>query len=161
MAKQQDNPLFGPSKSSFQQKMRGNSSKGMDDSEEEKEEGDTSGSKCGCIEELLEAQQALRMQHWLTKSFAQHKAIGKAYEELDELIDTFVETLIGAKSRDVLSGITSLAVGGDAKKILDDLEDCLKNEIPKEVGEDATGLLAIRDDMLNLVDRTRYLLTLE
>lgn len=161
MAKQQDNPLFAPSKSSFQQKMRGNSSKGMDDSEEEKEEGDTSGSKCGCIEELLEAQQALRMQHWLTKSFAQHKALGKAYESLDELIDKFVETLIGARSRDVLSGISSLSVGGAPKEILDDLEDCLRNGIGKEVGDKETALLNIRDEMLGLVQHTKYLLTLE
>ena len=121
----------------------------------------SSGKKCGCIEKLMSAQQSLRMQHWLTKSHAQHNAIGNAYEGLDELIDSFVETLIGAKSRDVLSGISSISVGGDAQKILGDLEGVLRNDIPKDVGEKETSLLNIRDEMLALVQKTRYLLTQE
>ena len=121
----------------------------------------SSGKKCGCIEKMMSAQQSLRLQHWMTKSHAQHKTIGKAYEGLDELIDSFVETLIGAKSRDVLSGISSLSVGGDVQKILGDLEGVLRNDIPKDVGEKETSLLNIRDEMLALVQKTRYLLTQE
>ena len=121
----------------------------------------SSGKKCGCIEKLMSAQQSLRMQHWLTKSHAQHKALGKAYEGLDELIDTFVEVMIGAKGREVLSGISSLSVGGDAQKILNELEGVLRNDIPKDAGEKETALLNIRDEMLALVQKTRYLLTQE
>ena len=121
----------------------------------------SSGKKCGCIEKLMSAQQSLRMQHWLTKSHAQHKALGKAYEGLDELIDTFVEVMIGAKGREVLSGISSLSVGGDAQKILNELEGVLRNDIPKGAGEKETALLNIRDEMLALVQKTRYLLTQE
>lgn len=119
----------------------------------------SSGKKCGCIEKLMSAQQSLRMQHWLTKSHAQHTALGGAYEGLDDLIDTFVEVMIGAKGRDVLSGISSLSVGGDAQKILNELESVLRNDIPKDAGEKETALLNIRDEMLALVQKTRYLLT--
>ena len=125
------------------------------------EESNESSSNNYCVEDLLEAQLSLRMQHWLTKSFAQHKALGKAYDGLDDLIDTFVETLIGAKGRGVLSGITSVSVGGDPIKILNDLESTLRNDIPKDVGENETALLNIRDEMLGLVQHTKYLLTLE
>ena len=121
----------------------------------------SSGKKCGCVEKLMSAQQSLRMQHWLTKSHAQHKALGKIYEGLDELVDSFVETLIGAKGREVLSGISSLSVGGDVQKILSDLESTLRNEIPKDVGDKETALLNIRDEMLALLQRTKYLLTQE
>jgi hypothetical protein len=117
------------------------------------------GRKCGCIEKMMSAQQSLRLQHWMTKSHAEHKAIGKAYEGLDDLIDTFVETLIGAKSREVLSGISSLSVGGDVQKILADLENVLRNDVPKDVGEKETALLNIRDEILALVQQTKYLLT--
>jgi hypothetical protein len=117
------------------------------------------GRKCGCVEKLMSAQQSLRLQHWMTKSHAEHKALGKIYEGLDELVDTFVETLIGAKGREVLSGISSLSVGGDVQKILADLESTLRNEIPKDVGDKETALLNIRDDMLALLQRTKYLLT--
>jgi len=34
------------------------------------------------------------------------------------------------------------------------------NEIPKEVGDKQTALLNIRDEMLGLVQQTKYLLTL-
>jgi hypothetical protein len=117
------------------------------------------GRKCGCIEKMMSAQQSLRLQHWMTKSHAEHKAIGKAYEGLDDLIDTFVETLIGAKGREVLSGISSLSVGGDVQKILADLENVLRNDVPKDVGEKETALLNIRDEILALVQQTKYLLT--
>ena len=117
------------------------------------------GKKCGCVEKMMSAQQSLRLQHWMTKSHAEHKAIGKAYEGLDDLVDTFVETLIGAKSREVLSGISSLSVGGDVQKILADLENVLRNDVPKDVGEKETALLNIRDEILALVQQTKYLLT--
>ena len=119
----------------------------------------SSGKKCGCIEKIMSAQQSLRLQHWLTKSHAQHKAIGSAYEGLDGLLDDFVETMIGAKGREVLSGISSLSVGGDVQKILADLENVLRNDIPKDVGEKETALLNMRDEMLALVQKTKYLLT--
>jgi len=37
----------------------------------------------------------LKIDHWQTKSHAEHKALGKAYEELDELFDKFVELFYG------------------------------------------------------------------
>ena len=117
-------------------------------------------SKCGCIGKLMGAQQSLRMQHWLTVSHAEHTALGSAYEGLDGLIDSFVEVAIGAKGRGILSGITSLEVGGDAQRILSNLESVLRNEIPSDIGENETALMNIRDEMLALVQKTRYLLTL-
>jgi len=117
------------------------------------------GGKCGCIGKLMSAQQSLRMQHWLTVSHAEHTALGSAYEGLDGLIDGFVEVAIGAKGRGILSGITSLEVGGDAQRILSNLESVLRNEIPSDIGENETALMNIRDEMLALVQKTRYLLT--
>ena len=117
------------------------------------------GGKCGCIGKLMGAQQSLRMQHWLTVSHAEHTALGSAYEGLDGLIDGFVEVAIGAKGRGILSGITSLEVGGDAQRILSNLESVLRNDIPSDIGENETALMNIRDEMLALVQKTRYLLT--
>jgi hypothetical protein len=110
--------------------------------------------KCGCIFKLMEAQQSLRLQHWLTFSHAEHMALGGADEGLDGLIDSF-----GAKGRGILSPNTTLTVGGDASKILSTLEGVLRNEIPSDIGENETSLMNIRDEMLALVQKTRYLLT--
>ena len=164
MAKKTNNPLFGAAKPTGSPRIFISPSK---PNEMEKEESDEpkeqkeGGSNSYCIDELLEAQLSIRMQHWLTTSHAEHKALGKAYEGLDGLIDTFVETLIGAKGREVLSGINSITVGGDAMDILDDLEDTLRNDIPSDIGKEETALLNIRDEMLGLVQHTKYLLTLK
>jgi len=37
----------------------------------------------------------LKIDHWQTKSYAEHKALGTAYEALDELFDKFVEIYYG------------------------------------------------------------------
>ena len=33
----------------------------------------------------------LKVMHWQTKGFARHKAFGETYDELGDLMDTFVE----------------------------------------------------------------------
>lgn len=37
----------------------------------------------------------LKIDHWQTKSYAEHKALGTAYEALDGLFDKFVEIFYG------------------------------------------------------------------
>ena len=58
----------------------------------------------GAIRDLLQMQNQLRIFHWQTKSYAVHKALGKAYESLNDLIDTFVETALGRKEVDLSNG---------------------------------------------------------
>ena len=117
-----------------------------------------------CIQKLMNFQNEIRLHHWGTTSYSTHKALGKLYEGLDGLIDTFTETYIGVDGRDELKDIKELTFTGPNKispdKILDSLEDYLINEIPKEVPDEQTALLNIRDEMLGLVQQTKYLLTL-
>jgi hypothetical protein len=112
------------------------------------------------IARLMECIQSLHLQHWMTKSYAQHQALGGLYESLEDFLDTYVETLIGAQDRSVLAGINTLAVGGDIASILAKLEGILRDEVSRDVGEDETALLNIRDEALGAVQKTRYLLTL-
>ena len=112
------------------------------------------------IARLMECIQSLHLQHWMTKSYAQHQALGGLYESLEDFLDTYVETLIGAQDRSVLAGINTLAVGGDIASILAKLEGILRDEVSRDVGENETALLNIRDEALGAVQKTRYLLTL-
>ena len=112
------------------------------------------------VAKLMGFQQALALNHWLTTSYAQHKALGHAYEDLADKIDGFVESLIGVKGRNVIANITTLDVGGNVQSILNGIEAVLRNDIPALVGPNETALLNLRDDMLDLVQHTRYLLTL-
>ncbi len=45
------------------------------------------------ISTFLCMQSQLRVWHWQTNSYAEHKALGKLYESLDGLVDDFVETV--------------------------------------------------------------------
>ena len=131
----------------------------VDDKEEGEEE------SCPCIARLMELQQSVHLAHWATTSYAEHKALNKLYDDLDGLIDTFVETLIGIKGRGVLSGISTLkvygAAGGEHVKILNELETLIRGELKSYIDPKEDGLLNIQADMLNLVTHIKYLLTLK
>jgi hypothetical protein len=120
----------------------------------------SSGGSKSFIAKLMECQQSLAVLHWKTTSFAEHKALGEAYESLADQIDGFVESFIGVKGREVLNGITTLSIMNDVKSVLMAVENVLRKDIPSAVGEKETSLLNLRDEMLDLVQHTRYLLTL-
>jgi len=117
-----------------------------------------------CIQKILNFQIELRLHHWGTQSYSAHKALGKAYEGLDVLLDQFAETYIGVYGKQEIKEISELKLNGPFKiginSVLDSFEDYLKNDIPKQIKPDQTALLNIRDEMLALVQQTKYLLTL-
>jgi len=51
------------------------------------------------IEFSLNVLNQVRVFHWMTTSYAQHKALGDLYEALDDNVDTLVETYMGNKDR--------------------------------------------------------------
>jgi hypothetical protein len=116
------------------------------------------------VQKLMNFQNELRLHHWGTKSYSAHKALGKLYEGLDPLIDSFTESYLGVNGRDEIKQISELKLNGpykiSADQVINSLEDFLMTEIRKEVGEDQTALLNIVDEMLGLVQQTKYLLTL-
>jgi len=117
-----------------------------------------------CIHKILNFQNEVRLHHWGTQSYSAHVALGALYEGLDPLLDAFTETYLGVKGRSELKGIDNLPLNGSFKinvnTVIESFEDYLQNEIEKEIGSDQTALLNIRDEMLALVQKTKYLLTL-
>jgi hypothetical protein len=116
------------------------------------------------ISPLIQFQQQLRIFHWQTDSYAQHKAFGKTYEDMDGLIDSFVEIYMGNYGRNkptttfqiYLKPMTDFSVVDD---VLGDFEFYLKN-MEKEIPSN-TDLLNIRDEMLAGLNKLRYLLSLK
>ena len=51
------------------------------------------------IEFSLNMLNQVRVFHWMTTSYAQHKALGDLYDALSDNVDTLVETYIGNKDR--------------------------------------------------------------
>lgn len=112
---------------------------------------------------LLTLQNQLRIFHWQTASFVEHEAFGKAYESLDGLIDSFIETMMGKKGRIVSNGGFTIELAN--YKVSDPIVflkkyDQFLTSLDSELQEDDTELKNIRDEMKGVVNHTLYLLTL-
>lgn len=113
------------------------------------------------IGSFIAMQNQFRVFHWQTESFAQHKAFGEAYESLEGLIDEFVEIYQGK------NGIQNPADGlkiklenldGNPVDMIEVFIDYLKDDLPSMLDEKDTDLLNIRDEMLGILNKTKYLL---
>lgn len=113
---------------------------------------------------MIQFQQQMRIFHWQTSSYAQHKAFGKIYGALDDLVDSFVETYMGIFGRSKpnitfqihLKSLTSDEVVDMA---CEDFEKYLRS-MDDQLGEHS-DLLNIRDSILGEVHTLKYLLSLK
>lgn len=110
-------------------------------------------------------QNQLQVFHWQTTSFAQHEAFGKIYESFGALIDEFVEVYQGKYDRITLNGSLSVDVvnigDSEVNGMVDDCIDLLTNEVTAMLDEKDTDLFNLRDEMLALLNKLKYLLTLK
>ena len=116
------------------------------------------------VTDLLQMQNQLRIFHWQTKSYAAHKALGKAYENLDELIDTFIETALGRTEAVFSDGNIDIKLFDiktlDVCTALETYKEFLIAIAVKVNSETDSDLLNIRDEMLGVINHTCYLLKL-
>jgi hypothetical protein len=102
------------------------------------------------------------MLHWGTGSYAEHKALGKAYETLDGLVDTFMETWMGIHGKEL--GPVRLELNpykpGSAERLLDQAVQFFTTELDSKVRGN-TDLANLRDELLGVINHTKYLLTLK
>lgn len=118
------------------------------------------------VKNFMEMLNCIKIFHWQTRSFAKHKASDELYEELNENIDKFIETLLGKKStriqhlekrnilyNECISGNDSIK--NIVLKFCEFLED-MDMYFDKKKDSD---LLSIRDDILGSLNKFLYLLT--
>jgi hypothetical protein len=111
-------------------------------------------------------QNLIKIFHWQTRKYAHHVASDNLYSGIQTLIDQWVEVYQGKygimsfenkeveiplKNMDIKSFISSL----------DKFKSFLTNYLVENLDESDTDLVNIRDEMLALVNKTLYLLTLE
>jgi DNA-binding ferritin-like protein len=104
---------------------------------------------------FLEFVNTVKLYHWNTHSYAEHKATDELYASLNKNIDKFVEVMLGNKRLPSIK-----------KKII--LENTNHKVFVKKVNEFKTFLLKlnmapdlmnIRDDILTDIDQFIYLLS--
>jgi hypothetical protein len=110
---------------------------------------------------LVQFEQQLRVFHWQTLSYARHKAYGKAYAQMGDFIDAFVESYMGKYGRfnvkptilknmdseDQIEGLLNSFIKG-----LDTFDSMFQND---------PDLLNLKDEILQLATKLKYLITLQ
>lgn len=114
---------------------------------------------------FLGLQMQLKVNHWQTKGFARHNAFGSTYDELQDLVDRYVEEAMGKYGRFILDDETKTIElvnlsELDMKGFINTLREALV-QFTSQLDQTDTNLLNIRDEILGLINKLGYLLTLE
>ena len=112
---------------------------------------------------FFELHMNVKLYHWTTESYSNHKATNKLLDNLSDLIDSFVEKYMGAFSRPVLKSGSSVPIQNMTKtkyvKLLKQAQDYLRGDLEKVIAKN-TELLNIRDEVLAELDQALYFSTL-
>lgn len=108
----------------------------------------------------------LKIFHWQTFSYAQHKALGRSYEKLDELFDKFVEVYYGKYGKNLNTTVyeitaDSLTTETDVKKFIGnkkrEIVQYLRADVLSENDEDLKNIV---DEIEGELNHLQYLLDL-
>jgi len=113
---------------------------------------------------FITLQEQLRVFHWQSDTYAQHKAFGKAYDDLGDLIDQFVEVYSGKFGKPKAKFKYNLTLSnfeGDYLEFIDSSITFLDEFNAEFNAEKDSELLNIRDEMKAVLNRLKYLLTLK
>jgi len=115
------------------------------------------------ISPLIKIQEQLRVFHWQAETYAQHKAFGKAYEDLGDLIDNFVEIFMGKIGKVKAKVTYSIELDNLEENHIEYINGYISylNSLSSELEPEDTDLLNLRDEMLGVLNKLKYLLTLK
>lgn len=116
------------------------------------------------IADLFNVQTNLKFYHWNTKSFSRHKAADELHEQLQNLGDSLVETMIIRYGRPThlskkQSSLSLTTLSDDS--ILTFLQSYAKTLTHYKFEKAHTDLESIRDELLATVNKTLYVMSLQ
>jgi DNA-binding ferritin-like protein len=120
--------------------------------------------KSHIVQTFLEMLNTVKLYHWKTESYAQHKATDELYSKLNENIDTFVEILLGKdesriKMVEKRSRLIDSENTKDFKSRIYEYREFLI-DISKFFDQKRdTDLLNVRDEILGHINQFLYLMT--
>ena len=113
------------------------------------------------IHMFFELQINLKLYHWMTTSYARHKASDQLVEELTEKIDRFVEVYIGRHGKPKVTGKKQIGYSAMSDK---EVVTYLKNQLgylEKLNLEKYTDLDNIRGEIIEAINQAVYLFALD
>jgi len=104
----------------------------------------------------------IKLYHWQTRSFAEHKATDDLVTALDTNIDKFVESYMGRYGRPYIKKtlpVKNLTVTG-IRAFITKSDEWLASSLPRMLKKTDSDLLNIRDEILSDLNQIKYLFTL-
>ena len=115
----------------------------------------------GCLNQI-------KIHHWFTNSYAEHKALQKAYENLDDIFDRLVEVYLGKNGKDenIVSNYDISVNGWSPTEPLDKYYENMRSSLITYLRgifnpEGDKDLLNIVDELEGEFNRIIYLLRLK
>lgn len=117
------------------------------------------------IKKLVQIQLQFKFLHWQTHGDAKHRTYGEVYDGLGDFIDEFVEIMMGKYGRPefepefaiMFQDFSALSV----QNFMDGITEFFVGLTDQLDSRYDTDLLNLRDEMLGLINKTKYLLTLK
>ena len=104
----------------------------------------------------------VKLYHWQTRSFAEHKATDDLVAALDTNIDKFIEVYMGRYGRPYIKKtlpVKNLTVSG-IRGFITKSDEWLTTSLPRMLKKNDSDLLNIRDEILADLNQIKYLFTL-
>ena len=116
------------------------------------------------VRTFLEMLNTVKLYHWKTRSFAQHKATDELYEQLNGHVDKFVEVLLGKdesriKMVERRCELLDFYDSSDFKARIYEYREFLVDMNQYFDAKRDTDLLNIRDEILGDINQFLYLMT--
>jgi len=114
------------------------------------------------IAPFLRVLNQLKIYHWQTNSYSQHKAFQKTHDNLSNLIDEFVEVFMGKYGRTKAKFAYNIELINYDEHFLDFVDSSIVqiNEIATNLDAQDTELLNIKDEIVAALQKLKYLLSL-
>ena len=118
------------------------------------------------VKTFMEILAMIKLYHWKTHSFSQHKATDDLYSKLNENIDKFVETLLGKSNSRIQMlekkmNMYDLDTKTELRERLFEFREFLVDMNQTFDSKRDSDLLNIRDEILGDVNQFLYLLTFD
>lgn len=115
----------------------------------------------------------VKLYHWQTLNYSRHIATGQLYDELNILVDKFIETLNGRmiielnnpSFRIILNNVDNINLKNyndeNAHLLLKNIKEYFESSELNIIIQKSSDLENIRDEMLAIVNKTIYLFSLK
>ena len=126
----------------------------------------TNQKKSHIVKIFMEMLQTIKLYHWKTRSYAQHKATDELYKELNKKIDEFIEVLLGKDQSRIkmIEKRIDLLDANNTREIKERIYEYREFLTDMNIWFDQSrdsDLLSIRDDILASLNQFLYLLTFD